>query len=61
VRPRVAFVAPADRAFDLMRMYEVYRERQGAPARFFVCRSIEEARCWLTLPRVEEAVTSPSA
>jgi len=53
VRPRVAFVAPDDYAFRILRMYEMYRERQGAPARFFVCRSVEEARCWLALPRVD--------
>jgi hypothetical protein len=61
VRPRVAFVAPTDRAYDVIRMYEVRRERQGAPARFFVCRSIEEARCWLGLPRTEGAVSSSAA
>jgi hypothetical protein len=55
VRPRVAFVAPDDRAFSILRMYEMYREFQGAPARFFVCRSIEEARCWLALTRVDGA------
>ena len=53
VRPKVAFVAPSDDAYGLLQMYEKYRERQGAPARFFVCRSLEEARCWLSLPRVE--------
>jgi hypothetical protein len=54
VRPRVAFVAPPnDRAFRILRMYETYREQQGAPARFFVTGSVEEARCWLALPRVD--------
>ncbi len=54
VRPRVALVSPDDdRAFDLLRTYEMYRETQGAPVRFFVCRSMEEARCWLALPKVE--------
>jgi len=53
VRPRVAFVAPTDDAYDVLRMYEMYRERQGAPSRFFVCRSMEEARCWLGLPRID--------
>jgi hypothetical protein len=53
VRPKVACVAPDDRAFEVLRMYEVYRERQGSPARYFVCRSVEEARCWLGLPKVE--------
>ena len=53
VRPRVAFVAPADdRAFRVLRMYEMYRELHGAPARLFVTRSVEEARCWLALPKV---------
>jgi hypothetical protein len=52
VRPRVAFVAPTDDAYSVLRMYEMYRELQGAPARFFVCRSLEEARCWLALPKV---------
>jgi hypothetical protein len=56
VRPRVAFVAPPDdRAFRVLRMYEMYRELQGAPVRFFVTRSVEEARCWLALPRVDGA------
>ena len=55
VRPRVAFVAPDDRAFGILRMYEMYRELQGAAQRFFVTRSLEEARCWLALPRVEAA------
>ena len=57
VRPGVAVGAPSDdeRAYRILRMYEVYRELQGAPARFFVCRSIEEARCWLALPRVDGA------
>ena len=54
VRPRVAFVAPPDdRAVRILRMYETYRELQGAPSRFFVCGSVEEARCWLALPRVD--------
>ena len=53
VRPRVAFVAADDHSFDVLRLYEMYRETQGAPARFFVARSIEEARCWLALPRVD--------
>ena len=52
VRPRVAFVAPTVDAYDVLRMYEMYRERQGEPSRFFVCRSMEEARCWLGLPRI---------
>jgi hypothetical protein len=55
VRPRVACVAPSDDAYDVLRLYERYRERQGALARFFVCRSIAEARCWLGLPKVEPA------
>ena len=55
VRPRVAFVAPNYHAFRILRMYEVYRELQGAPTRFFVCRSVQEARCWLGLPRVDGA------
>jgi hypothetical protein len=55
VRPRVALVASDDRSFDILRMYEMYRELQGAPARFFVTRSLEEARCWLALPRVDAA------
>jgi hypothetical protein len=53
VRPRVACVAPSDDAFRLLRMYELYRELQGSPSRYFVCRTIEEARCWLGLPRVD--------
>ncbi len=61
VRPRVAFVAPDDYAFGLLRMYEMYREQQGAPARFFVARSIEEARCWLALPRVDAVVGRAAA
>ena len=53
VRPRVACVAPGDDAFSVLRMYEMYRELQGAASRFFVCRTMEEARCWLALPRIE--------
>jgi hypothetical protein len=56
VRPRVACVAPDDRAFDVLRLYEMYRELQGSPALYFVCRSVEEARCWLGLPKVERPV-----
>jgi hypothetical protein len=53
VRPRVACVAPGDDAFNVLRMYEMYRELQGSPAHYFVCRTMEEARCWLALPKVE--------
>ena len=53
VRPKVACVAPTDRAFEVLRMYEMYRELQGSSARYFVCRTMEEARCWLGLPKVE--------
>jgi hypothetical protein len=53
IRPRVAFVAPDDDAFTVLRLYEMYRELQGSPSRFFVCRTMEEARCWLALPKVE--------
>lgn len=56
VRPRVACVASSDRAFDLLRLYEMYREHRGSPALYFVCRSVEEARCWLGLPKVERPV-----
>jgi len=56
VRPKVACVAPNDQAFDVLRLYEMYRELQGSPARYFVCRSVEEARCWLGLPKVERPV-----
>jgi hypothetical protein len=56
VRPRVACVAPNDRAYDVLRMYEMYRELQGSRAHYFVCRSVEEARCWLGLPKVERPV-----
>jgi hypothetical protein len=58
IRPRVAFVAPDDDAFTVLRLYEMYRELQGSPSRFFVCRTMEEARCWLALPRVERAPAS---
>jgi hypothetical protein len=56
IRPRVACVASSDRAYDVLRMYEMYRELQGSPAHYFVCRSVEEARCWLGLPKVERPV-----
>jgi hypothetical protein len=56
VRPRVACVASDDRAFDVLRIYEMYRELQGSPAHYFVCRSLEEARCWLGLPKIERPV-----
>jgi hypothetical protein len=56
VRPRVACVAPSDKAFRLLRMYEMYRELQGSPSRYFVCRTMEEARCWLRLPKIDRAV-----
>jgi hypothetical protein len=58
VRPRVACVAPNDDAFSVLRWYEMYRELQGTPSRFFVCRTLEEARCWLSLPRVEQVPSS---
>jgi hypothetical protein len=53
VRPRVACVAPDDDAFSVLRMYEMYRELQGSASRYFVCRSMEEARCWLGLPKID--------
>lgn len=53
VRPRVALVAPSDDAFIVLRMYEMYRELQGSSSRHFVCRTMEEARCWLGLPRID--------
>jgi hypothetical protein len=53
VRPRVACVAPTDDAFTVLRMYEIYRELQGSTSRYFVCRTIEEARCWLGLPKID--------
>jgi hypothetical protein len=53
VRPKVACVAPSDDAFTVLRFYEMYRELQGSQSRHFVCRTVEEARCWLGLPKVE--------
>jgi hypothetical protein len=43
-RTRVAVCAPADLAFGLSRMYEVYREPAG---KLRVFRTIEEASAWL--------------
>ena len=51
-RPRVAFVAPTDAAFGVCRIYETYRELQGASSHYFVTRSRAEAQCWLGLPKV---------
>jgi hypothetical protein len=53
--PRVACVASSDTAFEILRIYEMYRELQGSPAHYFVCRSLEEARCWLSLPKLARA------
>ncbi len=53
VRPKVACVAPSDDAFIVLRLYEMYRELQGSRSHYFVCRTVEEARCWLGLPKVE--------
>jgi hypothetical protein len=61
VRPKVACVAPTDVAFGVLRMYEVYRELQGAQAHFFVCRTMAEARCWLALPRPDGGVAAQQA
>jgi hypothetical protein len=61
VRPRVACVAPSDDAFVVLRMYEMYRELQGSPSRYFVCRTMEEARCWLALPRIDRPDPRPAA
>ncbi len=55
VRPRVALVAPTDAAFGVCRIYETYRELQGAASHFFVTRSKAEAQCWLGLPRIERS------
>jgi hypothetical protein len=44
-RGRVAVCAPADLAFGLSRMYEVFRQPSGIHLRVF--RTIEEARVWL--------------
>ncbi|MDQ3949826.1 MAG: hypothetical protein M3282_05725 [Gemmatimonadota bacterium] len=60
VRPRVACVAPSDDAFSVLRIYELCRERQGSPSRYFVCRTLEEARCWLGLPRIDGADPRPA-
>jgi hypothetical protein len=47
VHPRAAIVAPADVAFGMARMYQARRESQDAARQYFVCRTMEEARCWL--------------
>jgi hypothetical protein len=46
---RVAVVAPADVMYNSARMYGAYRQEAGAVARYFVCRTMEEARRWLGL------------
>lgn len=47
-RGRVAFVAPADVAFGLSRMYQAYRS--DAATEMSVFRAMAEARAWLGLP-----------
>jgi hypothetical protein len=47
---RVAVVAPSDFAYETARSYGSYREQVGSRARYFVCRTMEEARRWLGLP-----------
>ena len=49
VHPRAAIVAPADVAFGMARMYQARRESQNTPTRYFVCRTMDEARDWLGL------------
>jgi hypothetical protein len=61
VRPRVACVAPSDNAFSVLRIYEMYRELQGSPSRYFVCRTMEEARCWLGLPKIDRPAADITA
>jgi len=52
-QPKVAIVAPADVTFGVARMYEAYREMHPSKKRYFVCRTMEEARRWLGLPEDE--------
>jgi len=54
--PKVAIVAPNDVTFGVARMYEAYREMHPSPKRYFVCRTMEEARRWLGLPDGEVGV-----
>ncbi len=51
-RGRIAFVAPADVAFGLSRMYQAYRT-DAVEVRVF--REMDEARAWLGLPPEEPA------
>jgi len=53
LRPRVAIVAPADVTFRVARAYEAYRGVRPSPKRYFVCRTVAEARRWLGLPEEE--------
>lgn len=50
-RPRVAIVAPADVMFGIARMYESSSHRDDGSRRYLVCRTMEEAREWLSLPQ----------
>jgi hypothetical protein len=49
-RPRVAIVAPTDVMFGIARMYESSGPRDDGSRRYLVCRTMEEARAWLSLP-----------
>jgi hypothetical protein len=49
-RPRVAIVAPSDVMFGIARMYESSGPRDDGSRRYLVCRTMEEARAWLSLP-----------
>jgi hypothetical protein len=47
---RVAVVAPTDVMYGVARMYGSSGHREDAGRRFLVCRTMEEARAWLSLP-----------
>ena len=53
-RPRVAIVAPSDVMFGLARMYESSGPRDDGSRRYLVCRTMGEARAWLSLPERSE-------
>ena len=50
-RPRVVIVAPTDVMFGIARIYESSGHAAvDSSRRYLVCRTMEEARAWLSLP-----------
>lgn len=49
-RSKVAMIATSDAVFDMLRMYQRYREADEPRVSFLICRTMDEARGWLGLP-----------